>query len=143
MLGDQPFNLGHGAVEVVIHNANGTQSTTLGQFRLGDGNAALGLLRRVAPTPKTFSLDLGRRRLKEDEQAIGHPFENLRCALNIDLQDHISAIGAVGPRGSVEIAKELGIFEESALGRMSLEFFPGAPHIGVFPFARPTFTGAP
>ena len=143
MLGDQPFNLGHRAVEIVVHDANGPQSTALGQFRLGDGNAALCLLRGVAPTPKAFSLDLGRRRLKEDEEAIRHSLKDLCCTLDIDFQDHISAIGTVGPWGAVEIAKEFGIFKEPALGRMGLELFSGPPYIGVFPFARTTFTGAP
>lgn len=143
MLGNEPFNLGHRAVEIVIHNANGTQSTALGQFRLGHSNTALRLFRRVSPTPKAFGLDLSRRGLKEDKEAIGHPLEDLRGALNIDFEDHISTIGAVGPRCAVEIAKEFGIFEEPALGGMGFELFPGAPDIGVFALARPPFTSAP
>ena len=58
MLGDQAFNLGHRAVEIVIDDANGTQSTTLGQFRLGHSDPALRLLRRVSPAPQSFGLDL-------------------------------------------------------------------------------------
>ena len=143
MLGNKPFNLGHRAVEIVIHDANGPQTTTLGQFRLGHSNAALRLLRMVSPTPKPLGLDFGRRRFKENEEAIWHPLEDQRGTLDIDFENHITAIGAVGPGCAVEIAKELGIFEESTLGGMGFELFQGAPNVGVFALARPPFTSAP
>lgn len=143
MLGNQPFNLRHRAVEIVVHDAYGAQSTALGQFRLGHGDTALGLLRGVSPAPKAFGLNLSRWRLQEDEKAIGHPLKDLRSTLDIDFQDHISAVGAIGPWSSIEIAEEFGIFKEPALGRMGLELFSGPPHIGIFPFARATFTGTP
>jgi hypothetical protein len=88
-------------------------------------------------------LDLSRRRLKEDEKAIRHPFEHLGGPLDIDFENHISTIGAVGPRCAVEIAKKFGIFEESTLGGVGFELFPGAPDVGVFALAWPPFAGAP
>ena len=80
---------------------------------------------------------------EEDEEAIGHPLEDLGGALDIDFEDHIATIGAVGPRCAIEIPQEFCIFEESALGGMGFELFPGAPDVGVFSLAWPPFAGAP
>ena len=143
MLGDKTFNFGHRAVKIVVHDTNGTQSTTLGQFRLGHSNPALCLLRRVSPAPQSFGLDLCRRRFEKDEEAIGYPLEDLRSALDIDFEDDIATIGAVGPRCAIEIPEEFGIFEESALSGMGFELFPGAPDVGVFALARTPFASAP
>jgi hypothetical protein len=143
MLGDKAFNFGYRAVEIVVHDTNGTQSTTLGQFRLGHSNPALSLLRRVSPAPQAFGLDLCRRWFEEDEQAIGYPLEDLRSALDIDFEDHIATIGAVGPRCAIEIPQEFGIFEESALSGVGFELFPSAPDVGVFALAWPPFASAP
>ena len=142
-IGYQPLDLGHGALKIIVNDADRTQTTTLGQFALSHCDPSLSLLGRISPAPQTLGLDLGRRRFEKDEEGIRRLFKHLGCALDINLENHIAIIARFGPGTAVEVSEEVCVLKKTAGRDLLLKRFPVYIGISAFRFTWALHAGRP
>jgi hypothetical protein len=109
--------------------------------RLGQPFGHLG--RRVTPAPETGLLLGRRRRFEEQQQGVGPVSQDLARPLDVDLEDQVVARRRVRGGGAVQVAEELGVFEEATLVDAPLERRPVDEDVGVIGLARTLVAGCP
>ena len=102
---DSAHELAHGALEVVVHDAD-VIAGRAGHLLPGAGEATLdgGLVLGAAPAQATLEL-LGAGRLDEDEHGVGKGLAHVEASLHVDLEHH----GASLPRDALDLLAQRAV----------------------------------
>jgi hypothetical protein len=110
---DQREDLVDGGVEVVVDDDVGAELAGEGALVRGGGNAPRHCRFVVAAGSQTLGLRRARGSVHEDQQRALVAGPDRPGALDVDLEQHVGALGRVGPWSAVEVPLELGPLEEA------------------------------
>jgi len=136
-------DLGHGPVEVVVHDDVVRQRRAFDDLPPPDLKTSPDVLLGISPTPEAGLQDLERRGHNAKDERRRLPRPDLAGPLDVDLEHHVPPGRRGRRRGAVIVVEESSPLEETATISLGEERRLVDENVGVGRLTRPTGAGRP